>query len=515
MNAVPATKPESTRTFSYKPRSPSDSQLYKIFAETLETFISRREIEGFPLPAYVTKELRDFLRCGIIQYGFVRCVCEACGKEQICGLSCKHRGFCPSCGAKRMAETAEHLIDNILPDVQYRQWIITYPHSLRFWMASNRKLFSKIQKISLDIITNFYREKALREEVAGPQTGAISFTHMFGSLLSLNIHNHSLFVDGVFEAKNDPHEKPKFKKLSPLTDDEVSSLTEKIAKRTIHYLQTQGYIENETPTDKLSEGQDPIIKEHESLSKILAASARGRIAFGKNAGRYPTKIGKGFGYFEEVPLSQSPLCFSVNGFSLHAQRKIKPNHRSQLEALLQYMGRSCISTERLTRNSDETFDYKLKRELSDGTRSIRLTGEEIIERIVSIIPLPRAHLVKYCGVFAPASPFRSQIILRPGVKKATKPIACDEAESKKHQGKDETKLKNTSWARLLARVFKLDISKCKAPGCGGDMVVIGVVFDPGEIQRYLDHVGINSRAPPILGPKLSQSQLEFAYDYGQ
>ena len=32
-------------------------------------------------------------------------------------ISCKGRGFCPSCGGRRMAERAAHLVDHVFPDV--------------------------------------------------------------------------------------------------------------------------------------------------------------------------------------------------------------------------------------------------------------------------------------------------------------------------------------------------------------------------------------------------------------
>ncbi|MBN1669736.1 MAG: transposase zinc-binding domain-containing protein [Kiritimatiellae bacterium] len=35
--------------------------------------------------------------------------------------SCKGRGFCPSCGGRRMADTAAHLVERVLPHVAVRQ----------------------------------------------------------------------------------------------------------------------------------------------------------------------------------------------------------------------------------------------------------------------------------------------------------------------------------------------------------------------------------------------------------
>jgi Transposase zinc-binding domain len=50
-------------------------------------------------------------------------------------FSCKRRGFCPSCGAKRMSETAAYLVDHVIPSVPVRQWVLSLPIALRVLLA--------------------------------------------------------------------------------------------------------------------------------------------------------------------------------------------------------------------------------------------------------------------------------------------------------------------------------------------------------------------------------------------
>ena len=52
-------------------------------------------------------------------------------------LSCRRRGFCPSCGARRMVDLAAHLVDRVLPDVPVRQWVLSLPFGLRYLVAHN------------------------------------------------------------------------------------------------------------------------------------------------------------------------------------------------------------------------------------------------------------------------------------------------------------------------------------------------------------------------------------------
>jgi len=73
------------------------------------------------VPRFVEHDLRSFLDCGILERGFVRVHCDACGKDLAVPYSCKRRSFCPSRGGRRMAETAAHLVDHVFPEVPIRQ----------------------------------------------------------------------------------------------------------------------------------------------------------------------------------------------------------------------------------------------------------------------------------------------------------------------------------------------------------------------------------------------------------
>ena len=92
------------------------------------------------MPRFVERELRAFLRCGILAHGFVRVHCDGCGLDRVVAFSCKGRGFCPSCGGRRMADTAAHLVDRVLPEVPVRQWVLSLPFALRYRLAYDAPL---------------------------------------------------------------------------------------------------------------------------------------------------------------------------------------------------------------------------------------------------------------------------------------------------------------------------------------------------------------------------------------
>ena len=80
--------------------------------------------------------IRDRVQCGRLEHGFLRMRCNHCHAEHLVAFSCKCRGFCPSCGARRMAESAALLVDEVLPEQPMAQWVLSFPYPLRFLFAT-------------------------------------------------------------------------------------------------------------------------------------------------------------------------------------------------------------------------------------------------------------------------------------------------------------------------------------------------------------------------------------------
>ena len=177
------------------------------------------------------------------------------------------------------------------------------------------------------------------------------------------------------------------------------------------------------------------------------------------------------------------------------------------------MARGPLSNERLEVLPDGKVKLKLKTPWHDGTSHLLLTPSEFLEKLAAIVPPPRAHLVKWGGVFAPNSPLRRKVILKPGVKKAARHKQCAEIKAGK-AGKDEkaagdkkgSTLRGSSWARLLSRVFKVDVGRCQ---CGGELRVIAAICKPDEALRYLRYAGLASEPPARASPSYESVMLEF------
>jgi hypothetical protein len=74
--------------------------------------------------------------------------------------ACKRRGFCPSCGGRRMAETAALLVDDVLPRQPIRQWVLSLPFALRYLLATRPEVVTRVLGIVYRAISGHLIRKA-------------------------------------------------------------------------------------------------------------------------------------------------------------------------------------------------------------------------------------------------------------------------------------------------------------------------------------------------------------------
>ncbi|MBM3985362.1 MAG: IS91 family transposase, partial [Planctomycetes bacterium] len=158
---------------AWRPRRPEATVLYRTVAGHLADFLAAAEpADGRPgLPGFVRREFRAYLECGILARGFLRVRCGACREDVLVAFSCKGRGICPSCGGRRMADAAAHLVDRVLPPVAVRQWVLTLPFRLRFVLAFDRELCRAVRAVFLDTLLGALRRRARAQGVADGRGG--------------------------------------------------------------------------------------------------------------------------------------------------------------------------------------------------------------------------------------------------------------------------------------------------------------------------------------------------------
>lgn len=113
---------------------------------------------------------------------------------------------------------------------------------------------------------------------------------------------------------------------------------------------------------------------------------------------------------------------------------------------------------------------------------------ELTEKVVALIPPPRANLLRYHGVFAPNSKTREIIV--PGRPKTDSQL-------------DSRAL--AKWAVLLKRSFAIDIMQCAS--CKGRLKVIATIKDQNVIRQILGHLGLPTEIP-IRAPARAPPQTD-------
>ncbi len=327
------------------------------------------------------------------------------------------------------------------------------------------------------------------------QAGSFTFIQRFGSANNASLHFHMLFLEGVYVDRSEQGHKPRFVKVEPPSDVDITKVVATISRRVIRKLRKLGYLEPGIDAP-IATGYDPLADDEPELARSMAASVQQRIAFGERAGQKVRRIGSGFGYEGDSPVLSGTRCSSVHGFSLHANTEIPAHRRDQLERLLRYTARGALALERLHEDEGGDLVYRFTRPWSDGTTGVKLSPLELLEKLSALIPPPRVHQVRYGGVLAPHSNLRGAVL-----------------PTLRQQGSDGDNASRASsawhWAQLLKRVFALDMATC--PVCQqGRLRLIAAITQGQVIRKILRHLKLAVDPPPIAAARVDQASFAWS-----
>ena len=180
----------------YRPRHPERTVLYRVLFHYFERFLT--EYEGRFEKEYgyfrpVIKEVVErYLDCANPRSGFARIRCPDCGGEHLLTFSCKTRGFCPSCHAKRLEEWGEWMRETLLLPVPHRQVVLTIPKTLRIFFKFRRGLLGGLCRCAVRTLMVYF--EALTGEELVP--GIMVAVQTFGERLNFHPHLHLLVTEG-------------------------------------------------------------------------------------------------------------------------------------------------------------------------------------------------------------------------------------------------------------------------------------------------------------------------------
>ena len=487
--------------------------MHQILREHLNTFEEEMANEGRTMPQYITKTIDRYLECGIPAHGVTRLTCEDCGISFALPFSCKCRGICPSCHARRAAEVAAHMVDDVVPHNPVRQYVVNLPFPLRLWTAANRNVLSRVCTIICTIIQEFilvrssHQTAEHREESI--KTGLMCFMQRFGSSLNLNPHFHIIAMDGAFYC--DEGYRPIFIQMPNPTPEAIDLLAREISESVNSYLIDEGFLTVEEGEIRMADTEgifEPDI-DTDVHAPAMANSISQTIAFGPRRGQPVQRLRPNVGSCESWPNNfetkrTSPLCSSYDGYTVHAHRCILQNDRKALEKLISYAARGPLSDERLRTLPDGNVEVKLKTPWSNGTTHLIFSHSEFIEKLIALIPPPWFHMLRPFGLFVSNTKYREDVLPE-----------YNNARGGKKLPKQKKRNASIKWADLLKRVFDIDVTKCQK--CGGLMKIIDILMPGPELTLLLRQLELPTVPPRKLPAKLLQifGYEEFSEDFSE
>jgi hypothetical protein len=497
----------------YARHQPEKTLLYQVVLEHLSTFLSEMAATGRALPRYVVAAFEAYLACGILACGFSRAYCVECQRSLVVAFSCKKRGPCPSCGARRMAGEAAFLVARVLPDVPVRQWVLSLPFELRAACALRPDVLRAVHKRFVDVVSAWLREQAKAHGTANAQPGAVTFVQRFGSTLNANVHFHAVFFDGAFIA-GAPGEPARFVRTRAPTETELVALSARIEAKVTRWLKRGGLLRaagddaSESEEQAATTGIEACVQTTLSLGELAAVDERGTVRVAERR-RGPRRTGTG----------------AHRGYSLHAAVALAAGDRAALERLLRYCARPALSLERLRATADGRYAYELSYP-SAGRTHLVMTPLALLSRLSALVAPPRYPLVRYSGVLAPAHPMRPLVVRARNdgangshhkhATKAASPKAGANEPAKRVVPVERSAAAAPSrtpepapplarrgellaaatpwipWAELLKRTFDIDALACP---CGGRLRFIALVTEPSAIEPLLENLGLPTKRP--------------------
>ena len=423
-----------------KRRRPEETVLHEVMRRGWPELLSK-----VTLPQRVHAEVRRYLGCGDLRRGFVHVQCGECHESRLVAFSCKGRGWCPSCAAKRALETSTHL-GEVLPRVGYRHWTLTLPRGLRWVVVKQPSLVRAVERRLVRAVWRWQRGRAKQLGHRGVlKGGAVGFLQLFGGALQLTPHLHLLLPEGLWS------ERGEWVVLPPPEDEEVEAVLHRLLRQVRALL---AEVEEAWP--------------EEDLDVLRAEGAQHRLGFDE----------------EGPPKKKARRLAVAMGFSLHADTAVHAFDRVGLRRLCGYGARGPVSEERLTRLPDGRYRWQPKR-----GPALTLTAEALVKRLVALVPPRGLHLTCFHGVFAPNANLRAAVMLPPELPPPALPTPPE-------SGKKPTRSR-MDWATALERTFGIDVWRCH---CGGKRSVRAIVTNRATALAMLRSMGLESEAPTTPHP---------------
>jgi len=348
------------------------------------------------------------------------------------------RKRCPSCEARRRVEWADHVVENVLPDLAYRQLVFTVPRVLRHSFVRERSLLGEFVRTAYDVTREF-----MVAQFPGVVGGVPYFVGVFetwGSVVNVHPHVHALCSEGILDREKTFHALP--------ADCDWSALEELFRHALLALLVARERLAETTRAMFLS-------WRHSGFGVDASSGA----AAGDREGLHRLAC-----YLHKPVLSLGRMDYAPGASKVlyHGKNDAAHGYGTVAYDPLEFMAL-------VLAHVPEPHEVRV-RYYGAASSTIRRGGR-------------KGRLAKNAGGAGNVG----------GDESPAGPAAPGEAEENAY-----VKARRRTWAQLLARVYGVDALKCWR--CGKRMKIIAFLTDPEVVEEILRHTGKwgakRERGPP-------------------
>ena len=440
----------------YRPRNSKGTALWKL-SEALYDRLRGKWEERFESKFGFWRGLADeavarYWDCGLAEMGFARISCDGCRAERLLTFSCRTRQLCPSCGAKRGAIFGAFLREEVVEEVGHQQWVFTIPKIIRTYFLRNRELLGDLSRAAWETVLEMMTEAAGDLSL---RPGMVIVPQSFGSSVNFHPHLHSIVSRGGWTPTGE---------WMPIPYVDAGAAARLFRHKVLKFLRAADLIDQER------------------MELILG--------WGHNS-----------------------------GFSVHNSVVVHADDGEGLERLARYLARPPVSLERMEwdRTRGEVI-YRTGRGHPEGRENRadgeeragdfeRLDGLEFLARVVTQLPEPRKHSIRYYGHYAAAARAKRRRVsgdgegagkTKSGAMNATEAVGLTGVAplADKEPDTAERSALRKKWAQLIRRIYEIDPLLCP---CGGTFKVVSIITEPKVINGILAHLAKAATGSATMG----------------
>ena len=345
-----------------------------------------------------------------------------------------------------------------------RQWVLSFDSSLAVRLGYDADALGLVCRSFGHHVMRRIRGRAKQQyglaSVEPLHPGIVTVVQRFRSDCGLYVHLHTLATDGAFEQH--PDGSVVFHPITVLSGDDLVRVLADVA------------------ADLAKAGLPDALDVDAALAGCVQLSLSTRA--------------------DSIVVAPTPkLVVSAHGLNLHAATVVDGRDRRRLERLCKYLLRPPFSRDAILRLPDG----RVRLELPRKGRSIEMSAQQFLAKLVALVPPPYFNLVRYAGVFHNRHRMRPLVVPRPEqVDLSPRQLALLDVAGNPlpattgAREADPPAMPRRSWAWLLAYVFATDMTTCPRPRCVGRLRIVEVVRDPDTIALHLH----GARAPPLPSP---------------